>query len=73
MTTEKVEFKTERLLLRPFRLEDVDDVFEFAKDPKWGLYMPVAEPYTHRTAEEFIARTVLASWRKNPVFARYVA
>jgi len=36
METREFEIRTERLLLRPHRLEDVDDIFEFARDPEWG-------------------------------------
>ena len=45
-----------RLVLRPFSPTDVDDVFEYAKDPEWAEYLPEApHPYTRRDAEEFIA------------------
>ena len=66
---EKVELKTERLLLRAFRLDDVDDVLAYASDPEWARYLPVPQPYSRRDAEEFIARRVLASWETNPTFA----
>ena len=47
---------TPRLVLRPFGPSDVDDVFEYAKDPEWAKYLPeVPQPYTKRDAEEFIA------------------
>ena len=39
-----VELRTDRLLLRPFRLEDVDDVFEYARDPEWTRFLPVPQP-----------------------------
>ena len=63
--------KTERLLLRPLRLEDVDDVFDYAKDPEWARYLDdvVPQPYTKRDAEEFVARSLLTSWDTHPVFA----
>ena len=65
-----VELKTERLLLRPFRLEDVDGVFEYAADEEWARYMPtVPQQYTRRDAEEFLAGAVLAPWETNPIFA----
>lgn len=68
---ERVELRTERLLLRPFRLEDVDDVYAYARDPEWGraLLLPVPEPYVRRNAEEFVTRTLLASWSTDPHFA----
>ena len=69
--TKRVELKTERLLLRPFMLEDVDDVFEYARDPEWAEYLllRIPQPYTREDAEEFLARAVLTSWGTNPLFA----
>ena len=57
------EMTTPRLVLRPFEPDDVDDLFEYAKDPDWAEYLPdsVPQPYTRRNAEEFIARQMLAS------------
>ena len=53
---------TRRLVLRPFSPGDVDDVFEYARDPEWAEYLPeVPQPYTRRNAEEFIADRMLAS------------
>ena len=68
---EGVELKTERLLLRPFRLEDVNDVFEYARDPEWAKYLlqRIPQPYTREDAEEFLAGAVLTSWETNPLFA----
>lgn len=63
------ELRTERLLLRPFRSEDVDDVFVYATDPEWNRYLGLPEPYTRRMAEEFVARAILADPGKNPIWA----
>ncbi len=38
--------ETARLQLRPFRLQDVDDVLIYATDPEWARYLPVPQPYT---------------------------
>jgi RimJ/RimL family protein N-acetyltransferase len=68
--TEPVELRTERLLLRPFRLDDVDDVFEYASNRPWARFLPLMpQPYTRRDAEEFVARQVLRSWDTNPGWA----
>ena len=68
--THSTELRTERLLLRPFRLGDVDDVFAYAADPKWGAYLfAVPQPYTRRDAEEFVSRSVLTSRETGAVFA----
>ena len=61
--------KTERLVLRPFELPDVDDVFAYARDPMWGRYLPVPSPYEYKHAVEYVARSVLTSWSTTPVFA----
>lgn len=66
---EPVTLTTDRLLLRPFELTDVDDVYAYAQDPEWARYLPVPRPYEHRHAVEFVARSVLASWDVNPAFA----
>ena len=52
MSSERVELKTERLLLRPFRLEDVEDVRKYARDPDWARSLPstVPQPYTRKDA-----------------------
>ncbi|MCE2440159.1 MAG: GNAT family N-acetyltransferase [Candidatus Latescibacteria bacterium] len=61
--------ETERLKLRPYRLEDVEDVLSYASDPEWARYLgPVPQPYTRADAEGFLAnqlsqdRTKRASW-----------
>ena len=66
--TEPMELRTERLLLRPYRLADVDDVFEYAREPEFARYI-MDVPCTRRNAEEFVARYVLTSWDTNPAFA----
>ena len=47
--TKPAELTTERLLLRPFRLSDVDDVFEYGSDPEWAAF--ASRPYTRSDAE----------------------
>ena len=57
MTGRPVTLKTERLLLRPFTLDDVDDVLAYTDDPEWARYQvnipPV--PFTRKTAETLVA------------------
>ncbi len=71
MTIEPTELRTERLLLRPFQPEDVDDVLAYANDEEWSRYLftAVPFPYSRRDAEEFIAGRVLARWDRTPTFA----
>ena len=64
-----IKLKTRRLLLRPFELSDVPDVFAYAQDPDWAPFLPVPDPYTYRDAEEFVAISFLADWETHPRFA----
>ena len=65
--TKPTELKTERLLLRPFRLSDTDDVLEYGSDPEWAAFSP--RPYTRSDAEKVVAKAVLKSWDEEAVFA----
>ena len=72
MTAERTELRTERLLLRPFRLDDIDDVLGYASDEEWSryLYPGVPYPYTRRDAERYIADSILRDDReRGPRFA----
>ena len=44
-----VVLETERLILRPWTLEDLDDFYEYAKNPDVG---PKAGWYPHKNKEE---------------------
>ena len=61
--------ETERLVLRPWRFEDTDDVFAFASDPEWARYLLVPQPYGRAHAVEFIARQILADRVAHPTWA----
>jgi [ribosomal protein S5]-alanine N-acetyltransferase len=61
--------ETPRLTLRPYRLADVDAVLVFSTDPEWGRFLPVAQPYERKHAEEFLARQILLDWSVNPSWA----
>ena len=69
--TERVELRTKRLLLRPFQLEDVDDIYGYARDLEYGRYASYRRPlpYTRQDAQEFVARQLFASWSTSPAFA----
>ena len=70
MSAGNVELTTKRLVLRPFRLEDADDVFDYSSDEEWARYLPhVPQPYTRKAAEEKVARNVLESGDTNPGWA----
>ncbi len=62
--------ETERLLLRPFRLGDVDDVLAYARDPEWSRFLRVLpRPYERLHAEQFVARQLLLDRVTQPVWA----
>lgn len=46
--------QTERLLLRPHRESDADDVLSYASDPQWQRFLPVPRPYTRQDAIEYL-------------------
>ncbi|MBN1567138.1 MAG: GNAT family N-acetyltransferase [Acidobacteria bacterium] len=52
-----VELKTERLLLRPFRKSDADDVLAYNQDPEMGRYAVGIQPlpYSRETVERLVA------------------
>ncbi len=60
---------TERLILRPFALGDVNDVLAYASDPEWSRFLPVPSPYLFGDAQEFIARSILRNRDEAPSFA----
>ena len=67
MSADKVELRTERLLLRPFRLADVDDVLEYSSDSEWARLSQ--RPYERGDVEDMVARGMLTSWDPKPMFA----
>ncbi len=58
--TRPTELTTDRLLLRPFRMSDVDDVLAYASDPVWAEF--TLHPYDRGVAEHRVARSVAGSW-----------
>ncbi len=61
--------RTERLVLRPHRFEDLDDVLAYATDETWSRYLPVPQPYTRDDGVQFLASCVLTDWDVNPRWA----
>ena len=66
---ERVTLRTERLLLRPFGPDDVQDRIAYASDPGWGRFLNSVPLPDIRHAEEFIAHRLLASWSTEAFFA----
>ena len=48
-------FEHERFRLRPFRSQDLADVYAYANDDEFLRYLPIATPYTRDTARGFLA------------------
>ena len=65
--TKPTELNTERLLLRPFSLSDIDDVLDYASDPDWAAFYP--RPYDRGSTEYMVAQAVLSPWDKKAEFA----
>ena len=64
------EFRTQRLLLRPFRTGDAGHVYAYASDPEWAQYLPdMPNPYRHADAADFVAERLQDAWAKQAVFA----
>ena len=68
-TDDHAELHTERLLLRPYRLDDVGDVLDYATDPEWARFLDVPDPYVRRSAEDFIATAIVAERATNAMWA----
>jgi RimJ/RimL family protein N-acetyltransferase len=67
---ERTELVTARLLLRPWRLTDVEDAFAYGADPNWGRYLwEVEQPYTRQHAEEFVRMATESPWEQDIFFA----
>lgn len=49
-----ISLTTERLLLRPFREEDVEPVARYWNDAEWSRYLDFPYPYTRQDAAEFV-------------------
>ena len=66
---EPTEIRTERLLLRPFRLTDAEDVYAYAGEPEFSRFLPLPSPYEYKHAEIYVAASFLAEWDVHPRFA----
>jgi RimJ/RimL family protein N-acetyltransferase len=54
LTTETLH--TERLVLRPYRPDDADDVFRACSDEDIQRWIPLEEPYRREEAVDFVTR-----------------
>lgn len=61
---------TARLTLRPWQLDDVDDVLAYAHDREWSRYLRLLPyPYDRSDAEQFIARQAVLDRETRPGWA----
>jgi ribosomal-protein-alanine N-acetyltransferase len=61
---------TERLVLRPFRSDDIDDALEYRDDAEFARYLPhVPQPFTRRDAEAFVETNRTEPVERSPTFA----
>jgi RimJ/RimL family protein N-acetyltransferase len=65
-----VELRTERLLLRSFRVGDVEDALAYRDDPEFARFLPhIPQPFTRRDAEVFVTTNMTEPWETLPTFA----
>ncbi|MEV7198027.1 GNAT family N-acetyltransferase [Streptomyces sp. NPDC093510] len=60
---EPVTLTTERLCLRVFTPEDIDETYAACQDPEIQRWTTIPSPYARVDAENFINRVVPAEWR----------
>lgn len=62
--------RTERLVLRPYRVTDVDDVLAYAQDPEWSRFLSdLPDPYGRADAERAVAQQILTDRITQPSWA----
>jgi RimJ/RimL family protein N-acetyltransferase len=67
---EPVVLQTERLVLRPYRLDDVDGVLAYASDERWSRFLlPIQREYTRADAEEWVTASMAIDWDEHPRWA----
>ena len=64
------ELHTDRLLLRPFHVGDVDDALAYRDDAEFARFLPhIPQPFTRADAEAFVALNISEPWDRSPTFA----
>jgi ribosomal-protein-alanine N-acetyltransferase len=61
--------RTERLVLRPWSLDDAGDVFRYANDLEWSRYLRIAQPYSLEAARKFITTQLLLNRQEHGSWA----
>src|SRR6266567_1357773 len=71
MAIEPTQLHTARLLLRPFRLEDAEDVFAYSSDEAFCYFLiPGPAPTTRAEVENDLAAVIRTPWHDYPCFGR---
>jgi ribosomal-protein-alanine N-acetyltransferase len=61
---------TERLVLRPFQVDDVEDALAYRDDLEFARFLPhIPQPFTRRDAEVFVSTNMTEPWDRSPTFA----
>jgi ribosomal-protein-alanine N-acetyltransferase len=64
------EITTERLVLRRFRADDVEDALAYRDDAEFARFLPhIPQPFTRRDAEAFVFTNMTEPWERSPTFA----
>jgi ribosomal-protein-alanine N-acetyltransferase len=64
------ELRTARLLLRPFRDDDVPAALDYRNDPEFVRFLPhVPYPFTRSDAEQFVVLNMSEDWQRSTTFA----
>lgn len=64
------QIRTERLLLRPFQIGDVEAAQSYRNDIEFARFLPhIPQPFTREDAEAFVALNMSEPWDRSPTFA----
>jgi ribosomal-protein-alanine N-acetyltransferase len=64
------QITTERLVLRPFQTDDVEDALAYRDDIEFARFLPhIPQPFTRRDAEVFVSTNMTEPWDRSPTFA----
>ncbi|MPZ48528.1 MAG: GNAT family N-acetyltransferase [Dehalococcoidia bacterium] len=70
MQTHNVTLHTERLLLRPFAEDDVEEALNYRNNEEFARFLPhIPQPFTRADAEHFVATNMAEPWDRYPTFA----
>lgn len=62
--------RTERLLLRPFKKDDVVDALNYRDDEEFARFLPhIPQPFTLADARQFVTTNMEEPWEQYPTFA----